>query len=532
MTEGRLLLAVARFELRYHAREFLTWLAALVFLLLTFGFTASGLVELVGDRGALPRNAPWVVAHATAGVTAFGQVITTMIAATAVLRDDAARTRELLLATRLTRTAYVGGRFAGAVAVMLLVYLAIPLGALLGTLAPWVPAGALAPFDAGSYARPWLLLAVPNVLVVTALLFAAGTRGGRLMVILLVALGLVALWQAGLTLTASPATRTAGALLDPFGSAALAATTAEWSAAERAVRPLPWGGPLLANRALWLAIGVAVAAWALATYRLVLVPAGVGRRSEPDAPSSPAPAPAPAAAAAARPLPPAAQLRATARFTARWTVGERGFVVLATLALLNAAANAWGAAPDGSAAVRASVELHSRIFLILIATIYAGELVWRERDLRADALYRTLPLRRGALVLGRAIGVAAAEAVLVAALLAAALVVQLRAPDGPDVAAAFAWAGGTLLPTVVQLTLLSLAVHAVVRHKVVAHLLLIAAWAAAVAAHAAIGEPWLVQAALAPGSVGTPAAWGWAVAVAAASVGGAGAAELAGRASR
>ena len=63
-----MLLAVARFELRFHRREFLTWLAAAVFFLLTFGFAASDAVELVRDRGAVPRSAPWTVAQATAGV--------------------------------------------------------------------------------------------------------------------------------------------------------------------------------------------------------------------------------------------------------------------------------------------------------------------------------------------------------------------------------------------------------------------------------------------------------------------------------
>ena len=129
---GRRLRTVAAFELRYHGREFLTGVYVAVFFLLTFGFTASDAVELVGGRGALPKNAPWVVAQAMAGVTAFGQVITAMIAATAVLRDRAARTEALLLATPLTRTEYLAGRFAGAVLVMLLVYLAIPLGALGG----------------------------------------------------------------------------------------------------------------------------------------------------------------------------------------------------------------------------------------------------------------------------------------------------------------------------------------------------------------------------------------------------------------
>ena len=145
------LLAVARFELRFHRRELLTWLAGAVFFLLTFGFMASGAVELVGDRGAAPKHAPWTIAHAMAGVTAFGQVMVTLIAATAVLRDEAARTRALYLTTPITRLQYVGGRLAGTLLVLLLVHLAIPLGLLAGAL---LPGGAALPAP-GAVARPF-----------------------------------------------------------------------------------------------------------------------------------------------------------------------------------------------------------------------------------------------------------------------------------------------------------------------------------------------------------------------------------------
>ena len=502
-----MLLPVLRFELRYHRREFLTWLAAVVFLLLAGGFMATGAVELVRGRGALPRTAPWIVAQAMAGITAFGQVITTMIAATAVLRDDAARTRELLFATRLGRGDYLAGRFLGAVVVMLLVYLAIPLGLAAGALAAGAEAGAMP--GVATLLRPWAILVVPNVLAVTALLFAAGTLGGGVMTILLAALGLVALWQTGTTLEARTAHDLAGALLDPFGNAALAAATGGWSDAERAARQIPWGGPLLANRLLWLAVGAAAAAWTFARYRLVLVPPAARRVRTSDAAPTTAWTPRTPA-----PLPAARQALALARVTARWTFRERGYLVLALLALLNATANAWNAAPGGTAAVLDAVHAHSRVFLILVATIYAGELVWRERDVRAAGLLDALPLRTGAIVAGKVAGIVLAEAALVGALLLAALLVQLRSPEGMSLGPSAAWAAGGLLPTVALLTLLSLAVHAVVQRKVVAHLLLVAGWAVAVTLADAHGAAAPVRAALAPGAEEAWWAWGWSGAVA------------------
>ena len=502
-----MLLSVLRFELRYHRREFLTWLSAVVFLLLAGGFMATGAVELVRGRGALPRTAPWIVAQAMAGITAFGQVITTMIAATAVLRDDAARTRELLFATRLGRADYLAGRFLGAVVVMLLIYLAIPLGLAAGALVAGDQAGAMP--GVATLLRPWAILVVPNVLVVTALLFAAGTLGRGVMTILLAALGLVALWQTGTTLEARTAHDLAGTLLDPFGNAALAAATGGWSDAEREARQIPWGGPLLANRLLWLVVGLAAAAWTLARYRLVLVPPPARRATGSDAAGATSWTPRTPAS-----LPVARQAIALARVTARWTFRERGYLVLALLALLNAIANAWGAASEGTAAVLDAVHAHSRVFLILVATIYAGELVWRERDVRAAGLVDTLPLRTGAIVAGKVAGIVVAEAALIGTLLIAALLAQLRSPEGVALGPSGAWAVGELLPTVALLTLLSLAVHALVQQKVVAHLLLVAGWAVAVTVADARGAAPSVRAALAPGAEGAWWAWGWSAAVA------------------
>ena len=126
--------AGVRFEVHQQARDPLTTLYAIVFFLLAFGYTSSGVVELVGDRGAVPRDAPWALTLAYSGLAAFGQVITTMIAATAVLRDTATRVLPFVATTGLTPRVWLLSRAAAAVVRDAVVYLAIPLGALAGAL--------------------------------------------------------------------------------------------------------------------------------------------------------------------------------------------------------------------------------------------------------------------------------------------------------------------------------------------------------------------------------------------------------------
>lgn len=486
---------VARFEARLQRREFLTGVYVAVFFFLTFGYTSSEAVELVGNRGAIPRNAPWALAHAMAGVTAFGQVITTMITATAVMRDVATRQQELLFTTPLARGDYLLGRWAGALLVMLAVYTAIPLGLFLGTQMPWVAEGALLPFDAGAYLPALLLLVLPNVLVVSALFFAAGALGRSFMTILLLGVGLVVLWSSGVSLVRDGVL--AGALIDPFGNAALEAATRAWSDAERAARRLPIGGVLLINRGLWLAAGALALAWLVRRFRFEVV-ATRAREPVADAPAPAAARPVATHLLAVVPSPPSARwvIVREGWWTLRWTLRERGFTTLALLGALNALANAWraGGASPSAGDVLGAVQEHSRVFLILVATIYAGELVWRERDVRVDGQRDVVPARTGTLVAGKVLGLLGAQVVLVMPLLAVALLAGFaREAEGMSVSLAVLWVGGFIHAFLAQLTLLSLLVHAVVQHKVAGHVLLIVGWVLAVALERSVAVPSLLR---------------------------------------
>ena len=138
---------VLRFEVAYHLKRPVTYLFFSVLFLLGFFLVASEAVVVSGGVGLVKRNAPFALTQAVLVLTAIGQVITTALVGTSLLRDYQYNTHELLFTTHMSRFGYLGGRFVGGFIVMVLVFSSIPFGTLLGSLAPWVPAEDLLPVN-------------------------------------------------------------------------------------------------------------------------------------------------------------------------------------------------------------------------------------------------------------------------------------------------------------------------------------------------------------------------------------------------
>jgi ABC-2 type transport system permease protein len=469
--------AVTAFEIRAQAREPLTTLYALVFGLLSLGYATSSAVELVSDRGSIPRTAPWALLLAFGGLTAFGQVITTMIATTAMLRDEAQRTRGLVATSGLGARTWFTARVSAALLVMLAVYSAMPLGIVVGTIMSGGDAGAAL---AGS-AQAFAVITIPTVITVTVCLATAALLTQRVLGVLAAALALVGLWQLSLALVGAGDTSAAiGALLDPFGNAPVLAVTAGWSEWQRTALRVPFGGLLAANRALWFACSVGLMVFVLRRH--------APQAFAPTAPRSGGTRAVDAHKALARST---TAMMSVRRFTASWMQYDGGWRIVTMLAVLNAVGNAMARPLDAAGQVPFAAALllvteHARLFLILLATVYAGELVWRERDVRVQQLVDALPVSRTALVLGRVQGLLLAQRSIVAPLSLAALVVATTRTDIAGLASPQAWSTWAAWSLFVlwipflQLTVLSLTVHVLLDRKVAAHLLLITGWVMAV----------------------------------------------------
>jgi len=247
---------VFRFELRYHLRRPSTYVFFLMLFLAAFFSIASDAVGLV-SRGNVMKNSPWVLAQIMTVLTAIGQVITTALVGTAILRDFQVKSHELLFTTRMSRLGYLAGRFCGAYLIMLLVYAAIPLGAALGTVMPWVDRVELQPFRLASYVQPFLVILVPNVLFISALFFAVGALTRNLFAIYVQGIVLLVAWQITQQLLGDLDKLRIASLVDPFGVVTVQIATRYWTVAEKNTRLLALTGDLLWNRVLWLGIAAA-----------------------------------------------------------------------------------------------------------------------------------------------------------------------------------------------------------------------------------------------------------------------------------
>src|SRR5688572_29471316 len=167
------------FELGCQSRRVWTWLSfaallGITYLLATEAFLSSA------RRGGYFLNAPFIIASVTVFGSLFGLLAATAVAGEAAARDVQTRMHPLVYTTPVGQAVYLSGRFLGAFVLNALILLAVPAGLLLAQI--FSPdAQLIGPFHPGAYVSSYVLLALPNAFVATALLFAAAALSRRVM---------------------------------------------------------------------------------------------------------------------------------------------------------------------------------------------------------------------------------------------------------------------------------------------------------------------------------------------------------------
>ncbi len=495
--------SVARYELNYRMTRISTHVYAGVFFALAFllALTEAGAFENVSaSSGAnVLANSPQAVAGLVTILGLFGVVVTASFMGQALVKDFENRMHPLLFTTPLSRGAYLGGRFAGALVAALYVFAMILPAAALAYLSPWVDASLIGPMRLGAFALPFLVILVPNTLVTGALFFglAAATRqmlpnyvGGVLLLLGYLLAGVLAGDVENLRLAA---------LLDPFGLYAFEGATRYWTTAERNTLLIPVGGLILTNRLVWLGIGAAAFAWTVARFRLsqdVRQRRRAGLGAEAEGAEAEGAGAEGAEAVAARPvisslsLPPVSrqfglgasigQMLSLARRETRSVVGNVYFYVLVVAALgFLAIALAVGDAIFGTPTLPVTAQVIQIVsgsfglFIIAILVFYSGELVWRERDLKADQVVDALPIPTWVPFAAKLLALWAVLAILMGVMMVAGMLYQL-AVGFTDVQPglylsqhALQWLDFALL------AVLALTIHTIVNHKYAGHFVLI-----------------------------------------------------------
>lgn len=248
------------FEWRYHSRRPSFVAAALLFFALGVMLSRN----FGPDNVAITSS--WLVTEASGLLSLVAIVAAAVFASTAVLRDDEYQLTELVYSSPIGRFPYLFSRFAGACTATFASVSCSLLGLIAGTLALAEPhrVGTIDPFV---YLAALAIVTAPNVLLVTALLFAFATMTRNAMATYAVAVALYIAYFASAALTESPlmaASRAGGgdgavaSLLDPTGLTSFFELTRHWTPAEKNSRFVGLTGLLLTNRLLWTAFAVAV----------------------------------------------------------------------------------------------------------------------------------------------------------------------------------------------------------------------------------------------------------------------------------
>ncbi len=500
--------AIARFELRYHLRRPITWIYFGVLALLAFGAISSDVVRVAGSSSRVTDNAPNVLNWMTMVLTIFGVVITSAIAGAAVLRDFEFKAHELLFTTPMSKIAYLGGRFVGAYLVTLVVFLGVPVGLMLGAMMPWVDASGLGPFSLAAHLWPFLVYTVPNTLLATALFFAVGIASRSAFAVYVQGMALFIGYSIAMSFVGDFDSETLGALLDPFGVAATELITRDWTIVEKNNDLVPFGGLLLLNRVIWVGAGLAVFAAVARFFKMDALGFAGSRRwgkkkkkakkkqkktTGKDATHDVAVA-GDGVSLGEVLLPQASyredfsarlrQLRSMVSIYFRGTVRSPLFLALVAIGMIFLVAVAidadalYGTRVYPVTYVMAEVVTGSfALFFMILTTLYAGELLWRERSVRCDEIHDALPVPSGLVVSSKIIALLLVHGVLLLALFGTGVAIQLgKGFTHIEVDVYFGHLFGITYAWLVLITLLTFSVHALVGSKFFGHVVVIAYW--------------------------------------------------------
>ncbi|OYY92060.1 MAG: aminopeptidase [Sphingomonas sp. 28-66-16] len=455
---------IAAFELRYQFRNPVFWVVSILFFLLVFGAATVEQIQ-IGSGGNVHKNSPFAIVQTHLIMSLFFMFVTTAFVANVIVRDDESGFGPMVKSTRVTKFDYLIARFVGATVAACVAFLAVPLAMWLGSLMPWVDPELLGPNRLGDYAFAYVVMALPNVVLTSAIFFAVATMTRSMMysyvgVVVFLVLYLVFV---GLIRT-QPDFREWAGYVEPFGVAAFSTVTRYWTATESNTLTPPLTGMLIANRVIWLA--VAVAMLALAYARFSFAERGVSKRKLKKL------AKREAKLAATAPLvvdtlPPTrpetagrARLAARVRFEMAQVFKSPAFFVLMLVGLFNAGGGLYFANEIYGTPARPVTFAMLQVLFgsfgiipIIIAIYYSGELVWRDRERKMHEIIDATSLPNWAYLVPKTLAVSGVLfATLVISMIAAMLIQLSRGQTDLALGEYFAW---YLLPTTVDMILIA-----------------------------------------------------------------------------
>ncbi|MCP4656658.1 MAG: hypothetical protein GY856_14695, partial [bacterium] len=398
--------AIFCFELKYHLRQPLFYLAALVLFLfaLLLASTEVGM-SMSHAPATVYRNAPFTIIKPLTFLTALGLFVITAFVASSVLRDFERGIHPLFFTKPVTKLNYLLGRFAGSMALSLALFTAPALGLLVGNFMPWQDPDRVGPLMIGPYVYGLLVMVLPNLLVMGAIFFALAILSRRLLVTYIGVVVFLGLQDWVEELGRDFENQFLGSLIEPLGLVALDTGARYWTVIEYNTALPGLSAALVGNRLLWLGVAGLILAWGATRFSYSQAASRRVSASSTAAIPDATPALGPPQTTVLKTRPRFATgiawrqwLRQTRLETAA-VVHSAPFLVLLALGLMFIFGFALVIGQNRGTPVYPvthlmleAIRLTLQMILTITVVFYAGELVWKERDLRLAGVSDALPV--------------------------------------------------------------------------------------------------------------------------------------------
>jgi ABC-2 type transport system permease protein len=488
-------------ELKYRFRLLSTWIYFTLMLITSFigiigagGFFTGVDIQIGGSTGKINLNSPFILFNMTSLWSYLGMLIVTAIMINVALRDFQNESFPFYFTKPIRKPAYILGRFTGGFLTTLFVFSAIGLGSFLATALPILEPDMIGPFKLMYYLNPYLVMVIPNLFVMCALFFSVSILSRKTMPVYSTAVVFFIGYMIAMGMMEAMDNRTLAAMMDPLGfSASMFESIQYWTIVEKNTLTIPLTGTFLWNRILWVGLSALLFVFSVLKFKFTqFLHDSAGKHSRRIAESGHMTRSVHTAMLAAS----VEKQAVTANFSFRahlyvlWRLILHDvsiilksvpflIIVLAGVLFLSVNTRYIGyvyGTPGYPVTYKILQNLSGQfmIFILIIATFYAGELVWRSRDQKTSPILDASPASGWVIYLSRLATLSMVLGLMLAVIFITGVIVQ-------TVKGYYRYEFGLYAlhllvftyPTYILMAALAIAVQSVVSNKYTGHFIMI-----------------------------------------------------------
>jgi ABC-2 type transport system permease protein len=251
------------FELKGSLRKPATYIYFSVFFLVTFfiGLAVSGVFETASsDSNQVVNSAYAVTSILLATNILFSLLVSIMlisVVATAIQKDYQYNIHPFFFTKPISKADYFFGRFSSVFLVAIFIIMGLVLGYFAGNLFG-IGEPQMGPFSFVNYAQPFLLFPILNLFVFAVIFFSLTTYTRGTMAAYIVALIFMVFQFMAESISSNIDNKELAAIIEPTGLYAFNFITEYWTPDEKNTKLIPLTDVILYNRLLWLGIAISI----------------------------------------------------------------------------------------------------------------------------------------------------------------------------------------------------------------------------------------------------------------------------------